>query len=78
MIIVGDISESERHCTFDTAFVKKSAVSFEEAMNYARDTGNLYIEASRESGFNMGNVAKIACQTYFDVCVRKLSGDYNE
>ena len=47
-------------------------------MNYARDTGNLYIEASRESGFNMGYVAKIACQTYFDVCVRKLNGDYNE
>jgi hypothetical protein len=39
-------------------------------MSYARDAGNIYIEVSIESGFNMGNVAKIACQTFFDVRVR--------
>ena len=57
---MGDLSESERDCTKDPNFVKYAAISYEEAMNYARDAGFLYIEASRESGFNMGNVAKLA------------------
>jgi hypothetical protein len=47
-------------------------------MNYAHDAGYLYIEASRESGFNMGNVAKLACQTYLACVLRKKNGVDNE
>jgi hypothetical protein len=47
-------------------------------MDCARDSGHLYIEASRKSGFNMTNVAKLACQTYFGCGVRKNYGEENE
>lgn len=44
-------------------------------MNYARDAGYLYIEASRESGFNMAHVTKLANQTYLVCGVRKYYGE---
>ena len=71
LIIVGDLSECERDYIKDPEFVKKPAVSYEEAMNYAHDAGFLYIEASRDSYFNMENVAKLACQTYLGCGLRK-------
>jgi hypothetical protein len=44
-------------------------------MNYARDAGYLYIEASRESGFNMAHVTILAYQTYLGCGVRKYYGE---
>ena len=74
-IIVGDLSESERDYSKDLDFVKKSSVSYEEAMNYAHDCGFLYIEASRESMFNMRNVVKLACQECLGCGVREYYGE---
>jgi hypothetical protein len=71
---VGDFSESERDYTKYPNNLKKIDVSYEEAMNYARNSGYLYIEASRESGFNMAHVTILACQTYLKCGVR----NYNE
>jgi hypothetical protein len=56
-IIVGDMSESESVSFSDPRYIKKVVVSYEEASKYALEAGCLYIEASRESGLNMTDVA---------------------